>query len=261
MGSFMGNNLLKFILILYSVSSGEKTMAAELFYENPNLSLLIQHLPHDKTKKCDIHEQKILTIQVTFALLKNPKLLPDLINKLDSVAPSVQTSIVQGIVNAQGKKAEINDKYNLSPQNLVEEINKIEFIFPSDTLEKMDFNCKTADYLWAAFHMTGNKEYLLKIITFLNQFPLQIRILAAEAINREAIQRILNVATGTHDQKTPYQDILDTLTVDEITQFYTYKIISWSLASNREQYPTIDTMVEKIFSSQPNLDFYRNVNL
>jgi hypothetical protein len=69
------------------------------------------------------------------------------------------------------------------------------------------------------------------------------------------------VATGTHDQKTPYQDILDTLTVDEITQFYTYKIISWSLASNREQYPTIDTMVEKIFSSQPNLDFYRDVNL
>jgi len=78
MGSFMGNNLLKFILILYSVYSGEKTMAAELFFENPNLSLLIQHLPHDKTKKCDIHEQKILTIQVTFALLKNPKLLPDL---------------------------------------------------------------------------------------------------------------------------------------------------------------------------------------
>jgi len=160
---------------------------------------------------------------------------------------------VQGIVNAQGKKAEINDKYNLSPQNLVEEINKIEFIFPSDTLEKMDFNCKTADYLWVAFYMTGNKEYLLKIITFLNQFPLQIRILAAEATN--------NVATGTHDQKTPYQDILDTLTVDETTQFYTYKIISWSLASNREQYPTIDTMVEKIFSSQPNLDFYRDVNL
>jgi hypothetical protein len=125
----------------------------------------------------------------------------------------------------------------------------------------MDFNCKTADYLWVAFYMTGNQEYLLKIITFLNQFPLQIRILAAEAINREAIQRILNVATGTHDQETPYQDILDTLTVDETTQFYTYKIISWSLASNREQYPTIDTMVEKIFSSQPNLDFYRDVNL
>lgn len=100
---------------------------------------------------------------MTFALLKNPKLLPDLINKLDSVAPSVQTSIVQGIVNAQGKKAEINDKYNLSPQNLVEEINKIEFIFPSDTLEKMDFNCKTADYLWVAFYMTGNQEYLLKL--------------------------------------------------------------------------------------------------
>ena len=65
MGSFMGNNLLKFILILYSVSSGEKTMAAELFYENPNLSLLIQHLPHDKTKKCGIHEQKILGKTIT----------------------------------------------------------------------------------------------------------------------------------------------------------------------------------------------------
>ena len=117
-----------------------------------------------------------------------------------------------------------------------------------------------ADYLWTAFYVTGNQDYLVRIVTFLSQFSTKIRAISQEIKNREIIDNVTS-KLGVSSKTESLDSLVKTLTMKEKFEIISYDIVSWSLESNRKSFPAIDISVKEIFTKRPKLNFYQDVKL
>lgn len=233
----------KLVLLICIFLTKNITTAQSIYYEDKNLRGYIDDISSIKAP-LDSHTEKMITIQISFMVNTNPSSYKELLDNIDDIPEHLRLAVVQGMVNIKGKDIEINKNYKLVPKKLIAEIDNFTYLLPSNNKEKMVVNTDGTDYLWAAIAITGNRDYLKRIITFLNQFPPWVRTVAFELENRKAIDKAMFKLTGV--QGNEVENLLSQLTTEERYEIMTYDIVSWSLESNKKQYPVLDFMINSI---------------
>ena len=254
----MAHYSIKFIIVCILLIASKITYARTLYYEDQDLKSFLADLSLISKPRASVPAKKMITIGITFIVSKNPKRYQEVLNHLNSIPQYLRPAIIQGLVNTNGKNIKVNQTYKLTPYPLIEEIDNLSFILPSNNLKDYELNMMTADYLWSAFAATGHHDYLLRIITFLNQFSLRIRAIGQEIKNREVCDKLETYFTGSLTTSSLY-DLLDSLTKEEVIESMSYKVVSWSVESLRKTCPAVDSAVKTIFINQPQLNFYQDI--
>jgi hypothetical protein len=240
------------LLLLFNIQS---SFAAGLYYQDQDLKGFFDSI--SKEPDNNPHAKKLIVIQTSLILDQNPKAYDEMTENLNGVTTHLKSAIVQGIVNIKGKDVGVNKNYNLTPDAVIDEVNNGSFVFPVNNLEDMDKNTREADYLWAAFNITGNKDYIMRIIAFLSKFSKESKILAAEFQNTQMLDQ-MQKGLGVENASLA-KDFLSSLPKEQLPEVITYNIIEWSLSSHMRQYPVIKSMVEEIFSKHPEMDLYKDL--
>lgn len=254
---YMLRFFIKISMLFCIVMNVQISFAGSLYYKNKDLKAVLDSFSLAPSP-ISSHTKKIIEVQVSFILDQNPKSYDEIIKLLDAMPKHLRPTIVQAIVNVKGRGIAINKDYNFTPHPIIAEMNKIQHIFPVESQESYAENSDKTDILWSAYYITGNKEYLMRIVTFLSQFSKEVKIAAAEWKNTQMLdqfQKQLGVESSL--EKEFIKELFETKIAFAVLAFGT---VEWSLSANMHQYPEIKAAVEKIFEDNPELNFYKGID-
>lgn len=248
--------LRKTIILLCLLFNVGSSFADGLYFKHKDLRNYFDQYKELPKPLPDYLSTKI-EVEISLILDQNPDAYDEIVENLKDVHNSLKPFIIQGIVNIKGQDVAINKDFNLSPKPALTAVNNAPYIFPSDTINAFDANPIITDYFWWAYYVTGNKDYLMRIITFLSKFSKEVKSMSVELDNT----RILDATQSKLGVKSSLEkEFLQSIPQNMLFEVVNYNIIEGSLSSNMGQYPEIKEVVEQIFKEHPELDIYKIQN-
>lgn len=266
-------NLLLVILLLFSSCSvialpnSKASYKCELqgnflqgYYKSPALDRLVVVSEDMLNESKDYELYDLLTAFYSALLKQNSEYSMIIVKKFSSFSPTLKkvTYVALLASNHQNSADLILKKYNYKPSpNLI----KTSHMFNPIKIESHH----SIDLLWASYFSTGDKQYIRKILEYINQDEAML-ILGFETLNRLMMGNALEAAE-LNDKENPLNDLKI-----EVQKKYphTYKkklhqasIVAsaiWSINANTRQDPEISKKVEKIIATHSKLDFGKKIN-
>lgn len=122
------------------------------------------------------------------------------------------------------------------------------------------------DNSWAAYFATGNDEYLLKIIRYVNENDF-ILTTGYEMVNRRHLCQLLTSMGQSQKCNTSNTDIVKSVSKryprKAKEMLYKSAVVAsalWSLQANSEQDPAVDKKITAILNNNPQLDYVKKIN-
>ena len=216
------------------------------------------------------HADNITNILLTAFLQRNPSHIEKIIIQFNRYPQNVKLILANALVAIKGEDVLKVLNCNLLSSKKALSIIDVDKISLVDFAKKKDFKPipDNTDYLWAAFEATGDDKYLINILTYLASEPLEIRTVAFEMLNRDAIAGVLGKLTGEKDSPPDYQDIMEyanQLSKKDrsifLERLISCKIILWSAMAQRSGNKDIDARILNIIKTNPKLDYSKDVKL
>lgn len=276
MRSFSGfiKVFLSFVIFLWfvkiSYAAEEIAETDKLLYEASSFSNLEKQLTMIVGSNVNNQAiQKYGLIFLTVALDRHKEYVPEFVNRYKSYPRPMQIVVAQALaeVRGQGILSELKEKDVITiPHSIIKSVNELSFINKDpDNYNEEDekYNCIVVDSLILAFHASGDEKYLVKIMKFLSDWPVPVRQLAWEMLNKD-MQVSAKQGDSDKQEAGDYKDILDALETTRLAnkfQLLTYKIVLWAIESNREQHKDVKEKIERIKRNNPDLDYSKDVKL
>ena len=214
-----------------------------LYFEHGDIKHLFQEYS-DNAISAQSYEYYIET-QISLIISREPKKYQEIIGNLDIVQENLQRFIVQGLVNIKGKDIEVNSRYNLEPRTIIEELEKINLVYPVKDDDTLNNNFKLVDMLIAALHITGNRKYLTVLLEFPTKCSEAIRTTATSLLSSVTESNSLQNVLKTYKQKVEQQEFYDCSSC----------IIAYHYTNlHRQKYQEIDNMAKKILQENPDIN-------